>query len=116
MPRILSTLLTDLRSLLSAPPQYSPAQATATETFEASIDRLVRAIDRSLCLARAAGSASARDAHVGIARLNFNSLRALTSGFRRGSTPDVGRLVHAFTQPDPWNFADLRVERQILPQ
>ncbi len=112
MPRILSTLLTDLRSLLSIPPQDPPAPATAAESLEASIDHLVRAIDHSLCLARAAGNASGRDAHVGIARLNFNSLRALTSGFRRGSTPDVGRLVHAFTQPDPWNFADLRVERQ----
>lgn len=90
--------------------------AAGTETREASIDRLVRAIDRSLCLARAAGTASARDAHVGIARLNFNSLRALTADSRQGTTPDVGRLVHAFTQPDPWNFADLRVERQTSLQ
>ena len=111
MSRILASLLADVRALLSAPPQDAPQPGTEHESFEASIDRLVRAIDRSLCLARAAGTVSGRDAHVGIARLNFNSLRALTTGFRRGSTPDVGRLVHAFTQPDPWNFADLRVER-----
>ncbi len=103
-----------MRALLSPMSRDIPDPSMAAESAEDSVHRLVRAIDRSLCLARAAVTPGARDANVGIARLNFNSLRAMTAGFTRGMTPDVSRLVHAFTQPDPWNFADLRVER--LPQ
>lgn len=73
---------------------------------------LVRVIDRSLCLARAAGTATTRESYLGIARLNFTALRKLTHDFTLGVTPECRRLQQAFEERDPWNFGVLRMDTQ----
>lgn len=108
LPRV---LLSELRAFVSlSGSRRARVLPSAPDTLENSVLRLVHAIDRSLCLARAAGNETSRDAHAGIARLNFTALRGLTSDFSRGVTPEVRRLAHAFTQPDPWSFAVLRAD------